>query len=264
MKYPLAFVSAAVAAILVAAPLAAEPKCPGRSADSAFTAPLVHTAAKIRLGGDLTIVAIGSSSTAGVGASSRETTYPSRLAAELGARLPGRKVEVLNKGVGGDTDVQMMARFDRDVMPYSPDLVIWQLGTNALLMEDGVTRDAPRIKAGIAQLKAAGADVILMNPQYAPKVLKDPDHGEMVQLLDAVGEDSRVAVFGRFAIMREWVNSGGADFSTILSPDGLHMNDVSYGCIAKLLADSIMSATWTRPPVVVASPAPLLAKMPVR
>jgi lysophospholipase L1-like esterase len=264
MKHSLALVFAAAAATLLAAPLAAEPQCPGRSADSTLTAPLVHTAAKIRLGGDLTIVAIGSSSTAGYGASNREASYPSRLAAELRARLPGRKVEVLNKGVGGETDTQMMARFDRDVMAYVPDLVIWQVGTNALLMEDGVTRDAPRIKAGIAQLKAAGADVILMNPQYAPKVLKDPDHGEMVQLLDAVAEESRVSVFGRFAIMREWVNSGEADFSTILSSDGLHMNDTSYGCIAKLLAESIVSASWTRPPLIAATPAPLLAKMPVR
>jgi lysophospholipase L1-like esterase len=264
MKHSLALVFAAAAATFLAAPLAAAPQCPGPSADSALTWPLVHTAAKIAGGGDLTIVAIGSSSTAGFGASSRETNYPSRLAAELRARLPGRKVEVLNKGIGGETHAQMMARFERDVMPYSPDLVIWQLGTNALLMEDGVTHDAPGIKAGISRLKAAGADVILMNPQYAPKVLKDPDHGEMVQLLDAVARESRVAVFGRFAIMREWVSSGGADFSTILSPDGLHMNDASYGCIAKLLAESIVSAPWARPPVIAASPAPIPGPRPVR
>jgi hypothetical protein len=55
------------------------------------------------------------------------------------------------------------------------------------------------------------------------------------------------------------VNSGGGDFATILSSDGLHMNDTSYGCIAKLLADSIMSATWPRSPAIAASPTPLLA-----
>lgn len=262
MKHILSLVFAAAAAILSVAPVAAEPQCPSRSADSALTAPLVHTAAKIRLGGDLTIVAIGSSSTAGYGASSPDTNYPNRLAADLRAQMPGRKVTVLNKGVGGETDMQMMNRFDRDVMPYHPDLVIWQLGTNALLTEDGVTRDAPRIKAGIARLKVAGADVILMNPQYAPKVLKDPDHGEMVQMLDAVAAETRVAMFGRFAIMREWVNSGDADFSNILSSDGLHMNDTSYGCIAKLLADSIVSATAAHPPAIAATHAPLVAARP--
>ena len=262
MKHILSFACAAMAATLSVAPSAAEPQCPGRSAASALTAPLEHTAAKIRLGGDLTIVAIGSSSTAGYGASSRETNYPSRLAADLRALLPGRKIEVVNKGIGGETDTQMRARFDRDVMLYRPDLVIWQLGTNALLTEDGVTRDAPRIKLAIAQLKASGADVILMNPQYAPKVLRDPDHGEMVELLAAVAKEAHVAMFDRFGLMQEWVNSGEADFSHILSPDGLHMNDISYGCIAKLLADSIVSATGAGAPVVAATPAPLVASRP--
>jgi acyl-CoA thioesterase I len=42
------------------------------------------------------IVAIGSSSTAGFGATSSAATYPSRLEAELKARLPGLPVTVLN------------------------------------------------------------------------------------------------------------------------------------------------------------------------
>ena len=92
------------------------------------------------------------------GASSGENTYPSRLAAELRAHWPTTHIEVLNKGVGGETDVDMMRRVDTDVLAYKPDLVIWQLGTNAVLKEDGVTRDAPRIKAGIERLKAADAD----------------------------------------------------------------------------------------------------------
>jgi hypothetical protein len=31
-------------------------------------------------------------------------------------------------------------------------------------------------------------------------------------------------------------------FGVFLSPDELHMNDWSYGCVAKLLADSIVEA----------------------
>jgi hypothetical protein len=126
-------------------------------------------------------------------------------------------------------------------------------GTNALLREDGVTRDAPRIKAGIARLKAASADVILMDPQYAPKVLRDPDHGEMVHLLESVAAEEKVALFARFAIMREWIASG-ADFATILSADQLHMNDESYGCIARLLADSILAAASVGQPMIAATP----------
>jgi lysophospholipase L1-like esterase len=67
------------------------------------------------------------------------------------------------------------ARFQRDVIAYGPDLVVWQLGTN-----DVAGADAPmasRIESQRAcALKATGADVILMHLQYAPLVLASPQH----------------------------------------------------------------------------------------
>jgi lysophospholipase L1-like esterase len=248
---------AALAAAALTMPVRAEtPACPAKAVDALLTAPLTRTTAKIRAGGELVIVAIGSSSTAGYGASSRAGTYPARLAVELGERLPaGVTVKVLNKGVGAETSLDMVGRFDRDVLAHDPDLVIWQLGTNAVLRDTSMDGQAPPVQAGIGRLKAAGIDVILMNPQYAPKVIKDPDHLDMLNLLDTVGRQENVSVFGRFAIMRDWVTSGGADFGAILSPDGLHMNDASYRCIAHLLADAIVNA---------ASPAPGLATNPRR
>ena len=46
--------------------------------------------------------------------------------------------------------------------------------------------------------------------------------------------------------MRYWHETDGIPFETFLSSDELHMNDWSYGCIAKLLAAAIAEAA-TRP-----------------
>ena len=62
----------------------------------------VHFRERIAQGKPLKIVAIGSSSTSGAGASSSAATYPSRLEAELKAQLPGLPITVLNKGIGGE------------------------------------------------------------------------------------------------------------------------------------------------------------------
>jgi acyl-CoA thioesterase-1 len=78
-------------------------------------------------------VAIGSSSTARVGASNPAHTYPARLAEELRLRWPRLTVQVINSGVGGETADAMLARFERDVLAYSPQLVIWQTGSNSAL-----------------------------------------------------------------------------------------------------------------------------------
>jgi lysophospholipase L1-like esterase len=255
-RAPFALIVALAAAASAVPARAESPACPAKSVDTLLTAPLTRTTVKIRSGGELVIVAIGSSSTAGYGASHPANTYPARLAAELSERLPaGVTVKVHNKGVGAETSADMVGRFERDVFSHNPDLVIWQLGTNSVLRDKGVEGYAPPVQAGIGRLKASGVDVILMNPQYAPKVIKDPDHADMLNLLDMVGRQENVSVFGRFAIMRDWVTSGGAEFSTILSPDGLHMNDASYRCIAHLLADAIVEAVL---------PGPGLAKNPRR
>ncbi|MGB7689398.1 MAG: SGNH/GDSL hydrolase family protein, partial [Pseudolabrys sp.] len=83
-------VAAAVIAV-VALPFAArsEPAAPACDAPFSmirFTNPLVRVAQKLKSGEPITIVAIGSSSTAGTGATSSAASYPSRLAVELTQR----------------------------------------------------------------------------------------------------------------------------------------------------------------------------------
>ena len=46
--------------------------------------------------------------------------------------------------------------------------------------------------------------------------------------------------------MRRWREIHNIPFEAFLSPDGLHMNDWSYACIAKCLAAAIAEAA-TRP-----------------
>jgi acyl-CoA thioesterase I len=198
------------------------------------------------------IVAIGSSSTAGAGATSAATTYPGRLEAELKARLPGLPITVLNKGVGGEEANQMVARFDADVLDESPDLVVWQVGSNSVLRDHPTPGEI--IRQGVERLKASGTDVILMNAQYAPKILAKRDVDHALDVMTATARDEEVGLFDRFAIMRHWVTSEKINFEKFLSPDGLHLNDWSYACIAKLLAAAILDDTKLPPATAVAPP----------
>ena len=134
-----------------------------------FTYPLRHTARRLAAGEPLTIVAIGSSSTSGAGASSRAASYPSRLAIELKERFPAEDITVLNRGVNGEETAQMMARFDTGVIAEHPDLVLWQVGTNSVLRDAPLQEHSVLLHEGIARLKAAGADVVLMDLQYHPE-----------------------------------------------------------------------------------------------
>jgi lysophospholipase L1-like esterase len=207
-----------------------------------FKVTLPYTTRAIRRGEALVIVAIGSSSTQGIGASDQAHAYPPLLAEELRHRWPRLIVTVVNKGVNGETVEQMLARFPRDVLPYRPQLVIWQTGSNSVLQSRDVQGYEHTLREGIVQLKEAHMDVILMDPQYAPRILGRPLHKAIVDIINEVSDDLQVAIFRRFAVMRYWVTSGQYTMEDLISPDQLHMNDVSYHCIAHLLADSLASA----------------------
>ncbi len=56
---------------------------------------------------ELRIVAMGSSSTQGYGASNPQFAYPAQLKMKLEAAMPGIKVHVWNKGVGGEDAAEM-------------------------------------------------------------------------------------------------------------------------------------------------------------
>ena len=205
--------------------------------------PLKRVAERLSLNEQITILAIGSSSTEGYGASGAEFTYPSRLAVEMKTLLPKADIRVLNRGVGGEDAREMLARLDREMTEAKPDLVLWQVGTNALLHEQGVGPQASLIRTGLRRIHESGADAVLIDPQYAPKVLRDPDAKPMVALLARVADEAGISIFRRFALMQFWHEQRNIAFADILSPDLFHMNDWSYGCFATSLAGALTKAS---------------------
>src|SRR6185436_14960435 len=145
---------------------------------------LPHVAGKLVAGKPVVIVAFGSSSTAGYGASSPDFNYPNRLAAQLRRQYPTADITVINAGVGGEDAPEMMKRLQKEVIDVHPDLVIWQVGTNAVLRNLDPAETARMVEDGVARIQAAGADLVLVDPQYSPAVnAKAENAGKMVKLL---------------------------------------------------------------------------------
>ena len=211
-----------------------------------FDRPLLHTMRHLNGGQPLIIVAIGSSSTAGAGATSPDASYPSRLSVELRTKFPGHEISVLNRGVNGEETDNMMARFASDVMAAHPQLVLWQIGTNSVLRDHPLGTHNVELREGIEELKNSGADVVLIDPQFAPAVLAKSETPGMVEQIAAAAKEENVDLFRRFAVMRDWHDVQHLSFDTFVSPDHLHMNDWSYACVAKLLGTAIAEAA-TRP-----------------
>lgn len=203
---------------------------------------LPHVASKLVAGKPVAIVAFGSSSTAGFGASSPDFNYPNRLAAQLRRRYPTADITVVNAGVGGEDAPEMMKRLQKEVIDVHPDLVIWQVGTNAVLRNLDPGDTAKLVEDGISRIQAGGgADIVLVDPQYSPAVNQRAESaGKMVKLLGKVAELRHVGIFPRFEVMRDWHEKQAIPVESFVIADGLHMNDWGYACFAQLLGDDII------------------------
>jgi len=217
------------------------PNCAAPPALSAIEAALDRTSSRILSGQPLTIVAMGSSSTLGVGASTPASSYPSRLEQELRQQFPGVEIRLVNHGVAGQDVPEELTRLGRDVLAEHPDLVIWQVGTNAVLRRDDLSADEQLISRGVAAMKESGIDIVLMDLQYAPRVLARPASAEMERLIADLATRTQAGLFRRFEIMKEWDHTQQLAPASSVGPDGLHMTDAGYACLANQLAEALAS-----------------------
>jgi acyl-CoA thioesterase-1 len=219
------------------------PACAAPAALSRIEPILARAAARIEHAKALTIVAVGSSSTQGVGASAPSFSYPSRLEADLRDRLPGVEIRVINRGKGGEDAAEELERLGRDVIAEHPDLVVWQVGTNAVLRRDDLEMDEVLLRRGVSLLKKSGADVVLMDMQYAPRVIERRSYAAMEQLIAEIAHHTGVGLFRRFALMQHWHVAQQPESPRMVGADGLHMTDAGYGCLAAELAKAL-AGNW--------------------
>ncbi len=179
----------------------------------------------------LKILAIGSSSTFGIGATSPQHAYPVRFAEEMGQRFR-TKVEVINAGVNGETADATLARLEERVAAERFDLVIWQVGTNDAMKGGDEERFSRFLKRGISLVKSRKMDLVLLDQQFFP-TMKDPVRYErFVKLVEIAGEEEATPVLSRYRLMKFWAERVPQDLRSMLTSDGFHMSDRGYFCLA--------------------------------
>jgi lysophospholipase L1-like esterase len=187
--------------------------------------------------GQAKIVAIGSSTTAGEG---NIKAYPERLLSFLQAEYPNAKITMVNKGISGQEAPIELQRFSTDVIAEKPDLVIWQVGTNAVWQSPDQTPPPPSfdetigaIRDGLVKLRdETQADVILMDLQYVPAVLTPAKKDKAIAMVEVISElarDASVNVFRRFAFMKGLHQVEQVSFDRMVDPtDDSRLHDSDW------------------------------------
>ncbi len=241
------------AILALSGPALAAPACGGDAPALSGAPGLARMAASVAAGEPVRILAIGSSSTEGIGASSPAMAYPRQLAEELEEAWPTVPVEVVNAGVGGETADQTLARLERALGEGPrPDLVLWQVGTNDAVRGGDEAAFRALVARGVGLARAAGVDLVLLDQQFYPATPDRARYERYVGHVADVAAQARVGLFSRYALMKTWGAQGRDVLAGMLAADGFHMSDQGYDCLADALGRAITGAVARNPAMTTA------------
>ncbi|HEU4342516.1 MAG TPA: GDSL-type esterase/lipase family protein, partial [Candidatus Binatia bacterium] len=213
LRYAIVLITAGGIALL-SAPAAAfgqERDCSVPERFYTFEPLLPKTAKALGSGRDVVIAALGGASTLGRAAGGTGLAWPARLGSELARRFPSARTKVVNLAVAGQTAKAAAERLDRDVLPLKPTLVIWETGTMEAVHGSDVDEFRETVQAGINELRAAGAEVVLMNMQFSRETDVVIHFGPYLIAIRQLADANDVPRFRRHGIMRHWAENGLLD-----------------------------------------------------
>lgn len=216
---------------------APEPACPTPEGFAAYEAPLSRTAQALAGGGEVVIAALGGSSSLGGAAGGSEVAWPARLGSALTGRFPGARIKVVNLSAPRQTAREAADRIGRDVVPVKPSLVIWETGTVEAVRGSGVDAFREALQDGIDGLRATGAEVVLMNPQFSRDTDAMINFTPYLAALRDVADANDVPVFHRYGLMRHWAESGLLDLRAKESDKRRRVAAKLYDCLGRVMAD---------------------------
>jgi hypothetical protein len=204
---------------------------------------LPKVADAIKSGHSLEILVIGSRSSTIT--TLEASAYPNRLQVALKEKLPSVAVNVSVELQAKKAAEEVAAGLAKLMEGKKPTLVIWQTGTVDAMRSVDPDDFRSAVDEGVAALQNAGTDVILMNLQYSPRTETMISAPPYLDNMRVVAQQHDVPLFDRFAIMRNWNDSG--DFDLFSTSHGLELAKRVHDCLGRALAKFVIDAAHVNP-----------------
>ncbi len=191
----------------------------------------------------LTILVVGTRSS--TIASSEGSAYPAKLQAVLKEKLPKIQVDLSVEIQGGKTAEAAAGTLAKLVEAKKPVLVIWQTGTVDAVRSVDPDDFRSAVSKGVVALKHAGADVVLINPQYSPRTETMISATPYLDHMRVVAQEYDIPLFDRFSIMRHWQDVG--EFDLFSTANGMRMAKRVHACLGRALSKFVIDAARLGP-----------------
>lgn len=188
----------------------------------------------------LPILVVGAGSSLLPGQNGAQSSYPARLQVALSKKLPGVEVSVVTDVAPKRTAAEMVKSLKASLASASPALMVWQTATVDAMQSVEQDQFSQALDKGVRMTRAAGADVVFINPQYSPRTDSIIALGSYVENMRWVAVQKEVPVFDRFNLMKAWYEHGTFDLYSATKK--LDMAVLVHDCIGRLLADLVIDA----------------------
>jgi hypothetical protein len=173
------------------------------------------------------------------------TGFPGRLEAALREKMPTVAVSVNLKLQIKKTAEDVVGGLDQLLEGLKPTLVIWQTGTVDAMRSVDPDDFRTAVDDGVAALQKHGADVVLMNLQYGPRMETMISTTPYLDVMRVVAQQHEVPLFDRFAIMHQWNETGSFD---LFSPSrGIELAKRVHDCLGRALSTFVIDAAQIKP-----------------
>ncbi|MBO0711578.1 MAG: hypothetical protein J2P47_09920 [Acetobacteraceae bacterium] len=214
--------------------------CPIPTAATIPDRPLGHLASAIRAGGPVTILAVGSATTKGEDEGS-ENAFPAHMLTALSQALPAVRFELRTRGGKGTTAAEMLAIIEDELKSRPVPLVVWQTGTVEAVREIRPAELGAVLDRGTAAVRQAGADLVLIGPQFSRALQSRVDLTAYDRVLREAAGRSETAWFPRAALTRKWVELGRIDPERAAKADRETALETQHSCVGAALAHFILA-----------------------
>ena len=232
--------------------------------------PLPRVSVVLKPGGTLRILAVGSATMFGPGASLRAGTitsqalsnaasvapppkaplrqeptahaFPRQMVDALEKEMPGLKVDLVVRGGRGMSAADMLTLLQSELGRVHPQLVLWQTGTVEAVRNTPPGDFAQTLETGAEAIEAAGANLILIDPQFSRFLQANSNLEPYLQALQQVTGLPGVLLFHRFDLMRSWAADGRLDLERAKRADRRTLIDEVHACIGQDLARMVFAA----------------------
>lgn len=171
-----------------------------------------------------------------------DRAFPLQMAKALQSAIPGLGVNVTVRGGRSLLATDMLGLIREELGTHRYDLVIWQTGTVEAVRNIPPGEFGQTLSEGAEAVTAAGANLVLVDPQFSRFLQTNSNLEPYEQGLQQVAAMPGVVLFRRYDLMRAWANDSQIDLERTPRSERQKVVETLHTCLGKHLARFVLDS----------------------